>query len=313
MNTNIRYLFMLLLSVILPACSHNSTFSSQYTEKNHGNHVESIQYDAQNLTENEIFLYNIPQNRLGIYNKDTYTWRPLYDVDNLFQYVFGNDSEYVVSGHSIHNGFVLLQVSEDRKRMRKIFDLNNDDDCFFPLARNGQQFYYLLLQDEKNDEKKTRSIFTFDGHDKMQIILSTNDLITSGTILDHDLYYTAGDKKKDTYAAYAMDLRKEGEQPKLVKENLETRELYVIDDELYFSSRTQIFNDHQSFDKKFRNFVVNDFLIQMYSDSNYDMVCTVMDIKSKKILHTFKYPINFEVKDDTLFIYCEGQIYTMQI
>ncbi|KAJ51191.1 ABC-type transport system involved in multi-copper enzyme maturation permease subunit [Clostridium tetanomorphum] len=302
MKKKLFFLFIIFFIVICSACNNESVNSN------------AIQYNHQELNKNEIFLYNIPEEKLGIYDKNRCEWRPLYPKDNLFQYVFNNESKYVVSGHSIENGFVLLKVDENRKSIRKIFDLNNNNDCFFPLANDNNNFYYVMYEDEKNTKNIKRTIFTFDKNNKIHTILNTNDLITSGIIINGFMYYTVCNPNKESYSVYSIDLSNEGEKKaKIVKSDLETRELYNIDNKLYFSSKDKIFNDDQSFDKKYENFFVKNLLIQMYSDSNNDMICSVMDIKTKKIIDKFKYPINFEVKDNLLYIYCNNNIYKLTI
>jgi len=277
--------------------------------------IDTSQYENQELDPNRnvIFLYSIPDQKLGIYNKDTYVWTPIYDEDNLFQYVFDNDSFYVVSGHSVDNGFVLLKVGEDRKSISRIFDLYNDSDCFFPLARDDENFYYVLYENEKDKENIKRSIFTFDKDNKMQIVLSTKRLITSGIIINGVMYFTVYEPDKNSYSAYALTLKSPEKEIHIVQSNLETRDLFNVNGELYFSSKDKIFNENQTFDKKYENFFVKNLLIQMYSNKNNDMICTIMDINTREIVNEFKYPVNFEVNGDSLYIYCKGNIYKLQL
>lgn len=237
----------------------------------------------------------------------------MFHGDNLFQYVFENDSEYVVSGHSIKNGFVLLKIGKGRTQLTKVFDLNNNNDCFFPLAHKGGRYYYVLYEDEKNTEQIKRSIFTFDENYKMQKILSTNQLITSGLIIDESLYYTVYEPDKDHYVVYSIPLNEAVKQPQLVKSDLETRDLYNIGNELFFSSRERIFNDKKTFEKKYENFVVGNLLIQMYDDANNDMACSITDMNSNKVINIYKQPINFEVKGRFLYLYCEDNLYEIPV
>ncbi|UPK44965.1 hypothetical protein [Paenibacillus pabuli] len=295
------FLFILLLMLIVnTACdSKSGTTANQYKDE---------------ITQNNsIFLYNISQQQMGTYDKDSFQWSPLYEQDNLFQYVFDHASNFVVSGHSIDNEFVLLQVSNDQKKINKIFDLNNDKDCFFPLAHDGKKYYYVLYEDEKNTEDIKRSIVTIDQNNNLQKIVSTNEMITSGVIIDETLYYTVYKPEKENYTVYSMLLEDNSQHSMLIKEGLETRELYKFKDKLFFSSESKIYNDEKSFDKKHENYFVNNLLIQIYSDSNNDMICSVINAENKEVLDIYKNPINFEIHNNTLYIYCEGGIYTLEI
>lgn len=298
MRATFSFLCMFLVVIISTACN---------------NQKEALPFQDKVIQGNERYVYNVSKQQMGIYNEEKSHWIPLYEEENVFQYVFNQDSEYVVSGHSTNNQFVLLKLNEDRKELNQIFDLNNNQDCFFPLASDGKQFYYVLYEDERNTEIIKRSIVTFDEKNQMKIIRTTHDLITSGVIIDQFLYYTVYDRDQKYYAVYSIDLNDGEKEPKLIKTNLETRELYKMGHELLFSSRDKIFNDKRSFEKKEDNFFVDHYLIQMGAEPGNGLVGTVTNTESKKVIHTFKNPINFELNGEVLKFYCEGQIYKIHI
>ncbi|MMZ59283.1 hypothetical protein D1872_213120 [compost metagenome] len=295
MKSALLFLCTLLVVMTSSACDHEK--------------VRTDPIEDRVVKKDEFYLYNISEQQLGVYNKENMKWMPLHKEDNLFQYMFNNDSEYVVSGHSIDNQFVLLKLSEDRKNINKVFELSNDKDCFFPLASDGEKFYYVLYEDEKNTEVIKRSIFTLDENNHVELVKRTDDLITSGLIIDQLLYYTVFDPDKEKYSVYSIDLNQKENEPELVKTNLEARELYRIGNELYFSSRDKIFNNKESFEKKSENFFVGNLMIQIYTDPINGLICTVTNVVNKKVMHTFENPINFEVNDNVLTLYCEGHIY----
>ncbi|SEB26024.1 MULTISPECIES: hypothetical protein [unclassified Paenibacillus] len=294
------FLCVIFLMIVITAC-------------NKGNDMEANPYKDEVNKENEIFLFNITKQQMGRYNKDSLQWRALYEQDNLFQYVFGHTSKFVVSGHSVENEFVLFDVSDDQKKITKIFDMKNNKDAFFPLADDGQKYYYVLYENEKDTDSINRSVFTFDENNEIQILFNTNEKITSGTIVNSTLYYTVYEPGKDSYTVYSFPLNGTDKQVSVVKQGQPTRELYNFHNKLFFSNENKIFNDTRSFDKKDENFFVNNLLVQIYSDTNQDLICTVMDTENNEMLGRYKYPINFEVKNNTLYIYCEGGIYTLEI
>lgn len=292
-----RYVALVVLLIILCSACNNEELYEEFT----------IQEDEK------ILLYHIFSEKLGIYNMNTFEWSPLYPQDNIMQYVFQNESSYIVSGHSVENGFVLLKISEDRKNLKKVFELSNSSDYFFPLADDGSQFYYVLVEDEKDIQKTRESIFTFDENFDIQIIYKSRDKIMSGLIIDRYLYYTVYNQEKDSYSVYTINLDDKEKKPGLIKDNLESRDLFNINNHLYFSSRDKIFNDKQSFEKKMENFFVENLLIQFYDDKNLEPVCTITDIRNNQILNTYKYPVNFAIKDQILYLFTEEQIFELPL
>jgi hypothetical protein len=274
---------------------------------------ESKLYTDLSVYDDKIIMYNIPNECLGIYDKKDCSWSKLYNQDNLFQYEFGGNKRYYVSGNSLANKFVLLEVSEDKKTLHKVFSLNNDNDCFFPLANDDNTYYYILYEDEKNSEDVKRSIFTMDKYNKIQKILTSENYITSGIIIDNILYYTVYEASSDDYSVYSFNLGDKKKQEKLIKSNLETRELYNINGELYYSNITSIFNDKQAFEKKDINYVIEHYLVQIYPNKDCDMICSVTDIETREVLGKYKYPINFELQDNIMNIYCKGMINSIEI
>lgn len=285
------------------------------TACNKKSEAESNLYQDKVSGENEILLYHLAKQQMGTYNKSTFQWKPLYEKESVFQYVFGNASKFVVSGNSIENNFVLLTVSEDQKKMTKILGMKNNQDIFFPLADDGSNYYYVLYEDEKNANEIKRSIFKLDDKNNIEILLSTNEMITSGVIIESTLYYTAYDQKNDSYTAYSFSLDEKGmnAKVKVVKEGLPTRELYNVKGELYFSSENKIFNNERTFNKKDENFFVDHLLVQFFPDANQDLVCIVVNTETNEELGRYKRPVNFENIDNTLVIYCEDGLFTLDI
>ena len=262
-------------------------------------------YEDMNLSNDEIFLYSVVDERLGIYNTKEFTWKPLYDEENTFQYVFNNDSEYVVSGNSIDNGFVLLERSADRKSLKKLFELNNDKNCFFPLATNGNQYYFVMYIDEKS-EFVDRVIFTFKKDFEMQNILESNEMITAGVMLDNILYYTAYNELTDNYYLFSLNMLDIEKGSINLNTELQTRDLFCYKENICVSDYDNIYIDSMKIPKEYINFIEQDYIIQFYSNR-----CTVKNISSGDSLGAFLNPINYEVIDDQIIIYCQTGIYNI--
>lgn len=275
---------------------------------------KSSLYVEMNLGDDEIFLYSVVDEKIGIYNTKKLIWTPIYVEENTFQYVFQNDSEYIVSGNSIENGFVLLKRSADRKSLKKLFELNNDKNCFFPLATNGNEYYFVMYVDEKS-ECVERDIFTFTEDYEIRNILKSNKKITAGIMLDDILYYTAYDDLAGAYKVFLLNVSDIEEGPKILNINreLQTRDLFFYKDSLCVSDYDNIYTDSLTMPKKYANFIEQNYLIQFFSNEDYDMVCTVTDISSGDCVGTFFNPINYEIVEHEMIIYCQNGIYTIEI
>lgn len=269
-------------------------------------------YNEVHLNNDEILLYSLMDDRLGIYNTKEFTWSPLYDEANTFQYVFNNDSEYIVSGNSIENGFVLLQRSPDRKSLKKVFELNNDKNCFFPLASNGRDYYYVMYVNEMS-EVIEREIFTFTEDYKINSILKSNNMITAGVILNNHLYYTVYDRLTDNYDLFSMDMLDIGNGSIDLNIELQTRDIFSFQGNIYLSDYDNIYIDSITIKKEYINYIEGDYIIQFYANSQHDIVCTIKKISTGNNVGTFLRPINYEIIDNEIIIYCEAGMYIVEM
>ena len=264
------------------------------------------------LEENEIFLYNVVDEKIGIYNTEEFTWYPLYEEENTFQYVFGNDSKYIVSGNSINNGFVLLRTSEDKKKIQKVFDMNDEKSCFFPLATNGEEYYFVMYDDEKSNTIK-RNIFTFTEDFKVKNVLKTEQMITSGVIVENKLYYTVYSSELKCYKLYAIDLLNGKEAFFDTSVKLETRDLFCYDNKVCVSDYNNIYCDQTLIKKEYINYIEQNYMIQFYANEENNMVCTIININEEKCLGTFLEPLNYEIDNDKIKIYSRTGIYIIEL
>lgn len=269
-------------------------------------------YEDISLSNDEIFLYSVVDERIGIYDMKNFTWTTLYDEENTFQYVFDNDSEYVVSGNSINNGFVLLKISEDRKRLNKVFELNNAENCFFPLASGGGEYYYVMYVNEQSQSVE-REIFSFTEDYEIENILESEKKITAGVISENTLYYTVYNDLTDRYNLYSLQLSDNENVPVDLNRELETRDLFFYEGNLCVSDYDKIYCDSTNITKRYLNFIEQDYVIQFYANSKNDMVCTVKKISSGEKMGTFLNPINYSVADNEIIVYCHTGMYRIKM
>ena len=275
---------------------------------------EKYQNDYKNIeikNEKEFLLYNVVREQLGIYHEDSCEWEPLYREKNTFQYVFDNDSDYVVSGNSVDNEFVLLKLSDDRKKLVKMFELNDNEKCFFPLAKNDDEWYYVMYAGNE-DAKTDRRIIRFTNEYDIEEILQSDKMITSGTMVGNKLYYSAYDKKSDQYHLYWIDPERDRTEVDMKKETGE-RTVFQYNNEICLSDSDYIYIGKKKIPLKYINYVKEDYMIQFYANKADDMVCTIERISDGKKLGTFLYPINFQFKEHDIVVYCEGKVYHVDI
>ena len=130
-------------------------------------------------------------------------------------------------------------------------------------------------------------------------------------MLDDILYYTAYDELVDNYNLFSLNILDVKEGPIDLNRELQTRELFCYKENLGVSDYDSIYIDSMIIPKEYINFIEQDYIIQFFADSENDVVCTVKDISSGDSLGTFLNPINYEIIDDELIIYCQTGIYNI--
>lgn len=291
----------IIIFLILISCYVFSGCSQEKTSKPF--QVTDSEKIFQITNDNELIVYNLFVDMLGRYNTLTGDWTAFIDQPNVYQYSFLQDTSIFTTGHSKNNEFEILK--NNNNKIKSIFKFNNSRDCIFPLAKSNDQYYFLQYIDEGDDTKITqRNIVTLDENG-LNTILSTNQLISYGVIINDLFYYSVYIPDKDVYDVYSFNLLSKKAEPCLIKENLISGQLYCYDGELYFSNLKEIYNNHESFNKKYYNDFLDkyDLLLQLDTNKYNNIEFTLLDLNTKEQVYNSSNVINYEINSNELLLY----------
>lgn len=269
-------------------------------------------YREEDLKNKEI-VYYIEGQKLGVYDKNENTWKPIRDIENEFFYGFKEDWTYFTTGHSIENEFEVLKVKEGNI---SIIRREKNGECIFPLALDEGHYYFLEYADNNSAKNANRTIIEY-HNGKFTEVLTTDKAICYGTIIEDVLYYSVYDTNRDSFDIYYVCLGKNDKKEQVYKTDISDGELFQYGKELLFIENGYICSKENGkmFEKKDYNAILDEeeLLVQMYGNKEGDLQWEFIDMKNKKVLCTFKNIINYKVKNKILEIYGKDKVYKKRI
>ncbi len=257
-----------------------------------------------NGTEN-IIIYDKFDQQLVLYNKNNHSIESSKPVDNFFYFEFDTRSNYYTSGHSINNGFKILK--KENNLVRVVYELKSKSQAIFPFATNGEKNIFMIQDD---NDKLHRKIADFNG-EKLAYFDNVKGCIEKGVIIGNTLYYTVYESEKEKYTLYSVNIENISNQPSLIEDGLESKDIYSYNDELYKSTKKEIFNDHNRFKKAELNYFddTNNVLLQIGVDQKRALLkLDIVNTKSKNIQKTVDNVIGYDINNNILTVYCFGGI-----
>lgn len=257
---------LIMLSLFSSGCSKNN--SSQ----------------DQNNQNDIIQVYNPFVNKFILYN--TRTLFPVEDKSNednsnIMQYSFNTKSKYYTSGDSHKFHFEIVELNEGT--IKSVYKAENqENEAIFPLATDGDNIFFLK-SDYSHSEAPISTVVKYDNDSLKEYSKAKGVISSNGAILNNLLYYTVYDKSDDSYALYSLDYSRYTNEPKLIKSNLDGRELFVLNNKLYVSNNKTIYNeDGDYFNKSGESFydIESNTLIQIAYNPNNNNQLSLKIIKA---------------------------------
>lgn len=301
-----KLLFFPIICVFLFGCENVSDSESVQTTK------ESISEVQLPKTEGDdtVILYNrFKQKFVVSYNTETCKIVQESNVENYVQYEFNSGSNYYTAGHSITNGFEILYADKDKiESVYKLEDAANE--AIFPLATDGEHVFFVKTHYDSNNNPDENTIVSLNENNELEEHISMESHIDSGVIVSGKLYFTTYEIESDTYDLYSLSLEDMSGEPVLEKGDLVSGELYEHNNQLYLSDDDTIYCGTDSFKKSSLNYFFdeNQILVQIHPNESADLALDVIDTNTKKVIGTAINVIDFEVKDDEVIVYCDGEI-----
>jgi len=263
--------------------------------------------------KNNIFLLDRFNQHIIAYNTETFRSTKLVNNINYFQYSSELKNDYLTSGDSITRGFEILYKSQSK--ISHIYTDNNSNEALFPLVTQGDK--KLFIKTIYNDQASTltSSINLFTDKNVLVEFPNTKGNVEKGVLQGNTLFYSGYVEKDDTYSLFKLDITSLENKPELIRKGLISGDIYLYQGELYTSSKDSISNGKISYPRKFLNYFddKSNLLIQIDVNSQAGLEMTITSIKTKALIATIANPIDFEIFDGKVVVYCEGKIQEVKI
>lgn len=322
-NKNFLLLGTLIATIGLTGCSginqKNMSDTTNYDEISAT--TEKYEYFKDCVVRsNEVLLYNIFKDNIGLYNIDNKTWEPIYDSsgNNLFTYnVKGQeqDDTFYTIGSTSYNDFSVVAYNKECSMAESLYNMD-ESDSLIPIGYYNDQKYFIHNKNDLGDNE-TRAIAVLDNDKLTDVVDVKNSLLSNAVIINDSLYYTIYSEKNENFdlICYSFETQKSD----TIKQ-IPTDQIFRYNDELlYIGDDNNLLNLK---DKKFYEIkensdieIVSDYgiMLETYVDSSSSISCDIIDLNNNKLLKTVSDFDGYILNGSTLELYCEGNIEKLEL
>lgn len=233
------------------------------------------------------------------------------NTENFFQFEFRDGGNYFTSGHSIHNGFKIFSLFQNKRDV--VHALSGiEHEAIFPFARMDEDKYFFVkyYYDENGDEiQDSRRIMAWRDN-KLVEYENITGLFSYGVVLENKLYYTVYNQSKDVFDLYYLDVNNFNSKGILVEKDLESGQIYLYNNKLNKSDNHMIYSDDDEYKKMDLNYFDDneDIIIQIQEIGVEIPALFVIDARTKEVIGKADDVIDFKVQDGKIIVYCHGHI-----
>jgi hypothetical protein len=301
--------FVLVITFIclLTSCSANNLVANEANKED--NIVELLTTNDHNSR----IIFNRYYQKMVSYNIESNSVKKQSNFQNYFQYGFNVDSKYFTSGNSITNNFEILFVDGvNIKSIVKLKDKKNQS--IFPLSTDNNHILFIQLYYDKNGNEINRKLVSLTNNSELIEYKKVKDLVTWGTILSNNLYYTVFDDKSNNYSLYRLDLSNYNNNPVFIEKNINQPELYVHNNKIYKSDKNRIYNGNDYYDKSSLNFFYDEYNILIQINPNKEhIVLSVVNTANKHLEKSLNDVIDYSIQNGVLKVYCAGRTENIEL
>ncbi|SKA72403.1 hypothetical protein SAMN02745111_02348 [Eubacterium uniforme] len=326
----IKYVVILAIATLSLTSCDNKKSVDKIAKKtgvdsfNYDNYMESIEeykyFKERVLKANEVLVFNISKNNLGLYNTGTKTWKEIYDSakNNLFAYnVKGQEQSNVfyTIGSTSYNDFSVVKYNKENSMIESVMDVN-ESDSVIPIGMYDEKMYFIHNKNDLEDNE-TRSIAYLDDDKLVNIIDFKNELVTNAVIIKDDIYCAAYSEENEINNIYCCSIKNHD-----IKNVLQSPydNIFRYKDELvYVNKNMELVNIEN---KKYYKLEDNDtidvlsdygLLIRSYIGDDKNIACDVVDINDGSVIETASKFDGYNLNDGILELYCEGNIKNIDV
>lgn len=299
------YILFLLCFISLVACGKTEKNDNKQTKEDWLPNIEN---------SNQILLYDRFDQRILTYDTTKFSVIKKNNTLNYFQFEFNEPFLSIfTTGHSVTNNFKIIEIKDNNIN---ILYTMKENEAIFPLAYKDDNniFFIKYYYDSENVEKKDlRVVCKFDLETKQIIEIEQTKglLISSGTIYDNCLYFTAYNSTTDNFNLYKLDFS--NNKLNLMFDDLKAPDIYNDSNELWISNEEFIFSRNKKFVKQSLNYFYQNKLIQIGVNSKNSLSIYITDVQSRELEYSFDEIVDFRINDRTIIIYANYFIEEIEI
>lgn len=265
---------------------------------------------SRKTSDNTLILYHHYEQKLFSYDTNKKAVIEMDKTPNLFQFNFANNSTIFTSGDSINNEYSLIQLSNNK--ITELLKLG-ENEALFPLASDEDIYffihtYYNKQGNEKLDQRELLKIVEPTKSVNMEVInQATGYHFTHGVCIGDTLFFSSYNPAKDDYSVYSIQYKQPNAKLELVKESLESPELYNYNGLLVTSDKHNIYIEEKAFNKSSVNYLYNNTVLGISVNSDSDLELSLIDISNNETYYSMKKNVGFVYNaNGTMTIYGEG-------
>lgn len=261
-----------------------------------------------NIPENSCYVYAANYYDVVCYNEEdgqvySYTVEKDSSFQNTFFYSSHEIGNFYSVGDSVEGGFTLIKLNEENYDI--IYEENNDDIAFFPIAQNSTQVFLSI--EETNGDVVEGGLMLWDEKEGIQKFdnINENEIILCGALGEGCLYYTTY-QTDETYSLYEFDYTDSEANANLLCNNLTSPEIF------YYNGKVNFFIDGQmeigEVLLEYTPFIYqyDDWFIVLKSDKYGNTSSVVYDLKTGDIIQENEKMIGYSCDGEKVYTYTEN-------
>lgn len=307
-RTKIIYVIFLFF-VLLVGCSENKDTMEKVQET-----VQSVDYcDDVSIKENEKIVYNIYKEKLGIYNKQDYSWHVLYGEEEEFAYKINGRNDIYTVGNTSYNHFSIMK--NKKSGLHKVLNID-EKDSIMPFGEYKDEYYFIYNIDDLGG-KIQRKIVKYNKK-LVDVLDLDSQLVASAVVVKDNIYYASYQKDKDYYELYQYNLK--DADVRLILKELPTDSLYNLNGNLVWNDGQGNILDKEGkvwckvkeesdvdYNSEYKLFFC------VYPNKSNTLVCDVIHAENGKVLTKAENFIGYEIDGTTLSLFCDDGIQTVNL
>lgn len=266
--------------------------------------MKFIYYDINNLKSAYNYIKNKDDTNKNYITKDYYMSEKSGDIE----YSFRTPSKYYTQGSLKDlNNFKILKNIDGY--IEKVYELKeNEADGLFPYTSNDDRVFFLKTY----YKKEPYSIICEFKDGNLIEYKNSKGALTKAVVYNDLIYYSNYNDESNLHDIYTIDYNNYNAKPVLFKKDIESSDMYVLNNKIYFSNNKYIYSGEDKFEKASTNYydISSNTLIQL-DGAGDNLRLKIIDAKTKRVLKELDNICGINFNESKLIVY--GNEFTQDI